>query len=90
MPPLLWHRVFDNRLSFDVWRGVPSGDRAADRRQLARSYATVIKDPLLKGTVEGEFTTASDFAEGALHFTASKTNALAGQATTVSHGWFME
>src|SRR3954471_14402473 len=50
----------------------------------------VIKNVMLKGTVDGEFTTVQDVAEAALFLAAFKTNALTGQSLIVSHGWFME
>ncbi len=50
----------------------------------------VIKDVMLKGTVDGEFTTVDDIAEASLFFAAFPSNALTGQSLIVSHGWFME
>jgi 3-hydroxybutyrate dehydrogenase len=50
----------------------------------------VIKDVMLKDTVDGEFTTVEDVAEAALFFAAFGSNALTGQSLIVSHGWFME
>jgi len=50
----------------------------------------VIKNVMLKETVDGEFTTVEDVAEVALFFAAFKSNALTGQSLIVSHGWFME
>ena len=50
----------------------------------------VIKNVMLKETVDGEFTTVDDVAEAALFFAAFPTNALTGQSLIVSHGWFME
>ena len=50
----------------------------------------VIKNVMLKETVDGEFTTVEDVAQAALYFASSKTNALTGQSLIVSHGWFME
>ena len=50
----------------------------------------VIKDVMLKDTVDGEFTTVEDVAEAALFFAAFRSNALTGQSLIVSHGWFME
>ena len=49
----------------------------------------VIKDVMLKETVDHEFTTVDDVAEIALMLAAFKTNALTGQSITVSHGWHM-
>ena len=50
----------------------------------------VIKNVMLKNTVDGEFTTLQDVAETALFFAAFPSNALTGQSLVVSHGWFME
>jgi len=50
----------------------------------------VIKNVMLKDTVDGEFTTVADVAETALFFAAFPSNALTGQSLVVSHGWFMQ
>ncbi|MEO9188459.1 MAG: 3-hydroxybutyrate dehydrogenase, partial [Acetobacteraceae bacterium] len=50
----------------------------------------VIRDVMLKETVDGEFTTVEDVASAALFFAAAKTNAMTGQSLVVSHGWFMQ
>ena len=50
----------------------------------------VIKDVMLKETVDGEFTTTDDVAQVALMFAGFPTNALTGQSLVVSHGWFMQ
>jgi 3-hydroxybutyrate dehydrogenase len=52
--------------------------------------AEVIRNVMLRETVDGEFTTVDDVAEAALFFAAAKTNALTGQSLIVSHGWCME
>ncbi|HEX9172553.1 MAG TPA: 3-hydroxybutyrate dehydrogenase [Telluria sp.] len=57
---------------------------------LGISEAEVVKNVMLKQTVDGEFTTVQDVAEVALFFAAFPTNALTGQSLIVSHGWFME
>jgi 3-hydroxybutyrate dehydrogenase len=57
---------------------------------LGISEAEVIKNVMLKHTVDGEFTTVQDVAEVALFFAAFPTTALTGQSLIVSHGWFME
>jgi len=59
-------------------------------KELGISEAQVIKDVMLKETVDGEFTTLQDVAQVALFFAAFPTNALTGQSLVVSHGWFME
>ncbi len=50
----------------------------------------VIKNVMLKNTVNGEFTTVEDVAAATLFFAAFETNALTGQSLVVSHGWFMQ
>ena len=59
-------------------------------RELGVSEAAVIRDIMLKDTVDGEFTTVRDVAEAALFFAAFESNALTGQSLIVSHGWFMQ
>ncbi len=56
---------------------------------LGISEADVIKNVMLKDTVDGEFTTVDDVARVALLFAAFPTNALTGQSLNVSHGWSM-
>jgi 3-hydroxybutyrate dehydrogenase len=50
----------------------------------------VIRNVMLKDTVDGEFTTTDDVARIALLFAAFPSNALTGQSLVVSHGWFMQ
>src|SRR5664280_3516891 len=50
----------------------------------------VIKNVMLKETVDGEFTTVADVAEVALLFASFPSSALTGQSLVVSHGWFMQ
>ena len=50
----------------------------------------VIKEVMLKETVDGEFTTTADVAQVALLFASFPSNALTGQSLVVSHGWFMQ
>jgi 3-hydroxybutyrate dehydrogenase len=57
---------------------------------LGISEEEVIRNVMLKETVDGEFTTVRDVAEAALFFAAFETNALTGQSLVVSHGWFMQ
>jgi 3-hydroxybutyrate dehydrogenase len=59
-------------------------------KQFGISEAEVVKNIMLKDTVDGEFTTLDDVAEVALFFAAFPNNALTGQSLVVSHGWFME
>lgn len=59
-------------------------------RALGITEAEVIKNVMLKETVDGQFTTAQDIAEVALLFAAFPSNVLTGQSLIASHGWFME
>lgn len=59
-------------------------------KELGISEADVIKNVMLKETVDSEFTTVEDVAAVALFFAAFKTNALTGQSLVASHGWFMQ
>jgi 3-hydroxybutyrate dehydrogenase len=59
-------------------------------KELGISEADVVKNVMLKETVDGLFTTVEDVAEAALFFAAFPSNALTGQSLIVSHGWFME
>jgi 3-hydroxybutyrate dehydrogenase len=59
-------------------------------KALGISEADVVKNVMLKDTVDGEFTTVDDVAQATLFFAAFPTNALTGQSLVVSHGWFME
>jgi 3-hydroxybutyrate dehydrogenase len=59
-------------------------------KELGISEAEVIKNVMLKETVDGEFTTVADVAETALFFAGFESNALTGQSLVVSHGWFMQ
>jgi 3-hydroxybutyrate dehydrogenase len=58
-------------------------------RQLGISEADV-KNLMLKGTLDGQFTRVEDVAEAVLYFAGATTNALTGQSLIVSHGWFLE
>jgi 3-hydroxybutyrate dehydrogenase len=59
-------------------------------KALGISEADVVKNVMLKETVDGEFTTVQDVAAVALLFAGFETNALTGQSLVVSHGWFMQ
>jgi 3-hydroxybutyrate dehydrogenase len=59
-------------------------------RTLGISEEEVIRNVMLKETVDGQFTTLEDVAQIALLFAAFPTNALTGQSLIVSHGWHME
>jgi 3-hydroxybutyrate dehydrogenase len=68
-----------------VERQIPEQARA-----LGISEQEVIRNVMLKETVDGEFTTLQDVAEAALFFAAFESNALTGQSLVVSHGWSMQ
>jgi 3-hydroxybutyrate dehydrogenase len=59
-------------------------------KELGISEAEVVRNIMLKDTVDGEFTTVEDVAEAALFCAAFQSNALTGQSLVVSHGWFMQ
>ena len=59
-------------------------------KELGITEEQVIKNVMLKETVDGEFTTVDDVAQTALFLAAFPTNALTGQSIVVSHGWFMQ
>jgi 3-hydroxybutyrate dehydrogenase len=59
-------------------------------KTLGISEAEVIKNVMLKETVDGEFTTVDDVAEATLFCAAFPTNAMTGQSFIVSHGWCMQ
>ena len=59
-------------------------------KELGLSEDEVIKNVLLKDTIDGEFTTLEDVSEVALLFAAFPSKALTGQSLVVSHGWFMQ
>lgn len=68
-----------------VDRQIPEQSKA-----LGISEDEVIRNVMLKDTVDGEFTTVDDVAQAALFLAAFPTNALTGQSLIVSHGWCME
>ena len=59
-------------------------------RELGLTEEAVVKNVMLRETVDGEFTTVADVAEIALLFAGFPSNALTGQSIVVSHGWFMQ
>lgn len=59
-------------------------------KELGITEADVIRNVMLKETVDGEFTTLQDVAEVALFFASFPSKALTGQSLVVSHGWFMQ
>lgn len=59
-------------------------------KELNISEEEVIKNVMLKDTVDGQFTTVKDIAECAIFFGGFNSNALTGQSIIASHGWFIE
>ena len=59
-------------------------------RTLGISEEDVVRNVMLKDTVDGEFTTVQDVAEVALLFASFPSNALTGQSLITSHGWYMQ
>jgi 3-hydroxybutyrate dehydrogenase len=59
-------------------------------KELGITEDEVIKNVMLKDTVDGEFTTVEDVAAVAVFFADFESNALTGQSLVVSHGWFMQ
>jgi 3-hydroxybutyrate dehydrogenase len=57
---------------------------------LGISAEAVVRDVMLRETVDGEFTTIEEVAEAALFFASFESNALTGQSLNVSHGWSMQ
>ena len=53
------------------------------------SEQEVVRNVMLRNTVDGEFTTLDDVAQTALFLAAFPTAALTGQSITISHGWSM-
>jgi 3-hydroxybutyrate dehydrogenase len=59
-------------------------------RELGISEQDVVRNVMLKETVDGEFTTVEDVAQTALFLASFGSNALTGQSIVVSHGWSMQ
>ena len=59
-------------------------------KALGISEQDVIRNVMLKETVDGEFTTVEDVAEATLFCAAFPSRAMTGQSLIVSHGWFMQ
>jgi len=59
-------------------------------KELGISEEEVIKNVMLKDTVDGVFTTVEDIAQTALFLAAFPSAALTGQSMVVSHGWYMQ
>lgn len=59
-------------------------------KELGITEEQVVKEIMLKETVDGEFTTAEDIAEATYFFAAFPSNAMTGQSLVISHGWHMQ
>ncbi|PXV53619.1 3-hydroxybutyrate dehydrogenase [Dyella jiangningensis] len=59
-------------------------------KELGISEDEVIKNVMLKDTVDGVFTTVDDIAQTALYLATFPSAALTGQSIVVSHGWYMQ
>lgn len=68
-----------------VERQIPEQARA-----LGISAESVVRDVMLRETVDGEFTTTKEVAEAAVFLVSFESGALTGQSLVVSHGWVMQ
>ena len=59
-------------------------------QQLGITEEEVVKNVMLRETVDGEFTSMEDVAATAVFLASFPTNALTGQSIVVSHGYFMQ
>jgi 3-hydroxybutyrate dehydrogenase len=59
-------------------------------RDLGITEDEVVRNVMLKNTVDGEFTTLDDVAQLAVFLAAFPSKALTGQSVVVSHGWHMQ
>ncbi|MGB3462954.1 3-hydroxybutyrate dehydrogenase [Rhodanobacter lindaniclasticus] len=59
-------------------------------KELGISEDEVIRNVMLKDTVDATFTTVEDIAQTALYLATFPSAALTGQSIVVSHGWFMQ
>jgi len=59
-------------------------------KALGLSEDEVVRNVMLKETVDGEFTTVEDVAACAAFLAGFPSNALTGQSLVVSHGWSMQ
>src|ERR1700754_301027 len=59
-------------------------------RELGISEEDVIRNVMLRDTVDGEFTTLEDIADAALFLASFGSAALTGQSLVVTHGWHMQ
>ena len=68
-----------------VQRQIPEQAQA-----LGISEESVVRDVMLRETVDGEFTTTREVAQAAVFLASFESGALTGQSLVVSHGWFMQ
>lgn len=59
-------------------------------KALGMSEQQVVKDVMLKDTVDGGFTSLADVANTVAFLAGFESNALTGQSIVVSHGWSMQ
>lgn len=59
-------------------------------KELGISEEEVVRNVMLKNTVDATFTTIDDVAQTALYLATFPSAALTGQSIVVSHGWFMQ
>jgi 3-hydroxybutyrate dehydrogenase len=59
-------------------------------KALGISEAEVVKNVMLRETVDGEFTTVEDVANTVAFLAGFESSALTGQSVIVSHGWAMQ
>lgn len=59
-------------------------------KELSITEEEVIKNVMLKNTVDGQFTTTDDVTDAVLFFAGAESNVMTGQSLVVSHGWFMQ
>ena len=59
-------------------------------KELGISEAEVVKNVMLRETVDGEFTTVEDVANTVAFLAGFESSALTGQSVIVSHGWAMQ
>jgi 3-hydroxybutyrate dehydrogenase len=72
--------------------GTPLVDKQIPEQAKAfgMSEAEVVRNVLLKETVDSEFTTAADVANTVAFLAGFESSALTGQSVIVSHGWTMQ
>jgi 3-hydroxybutyrate dehydrogenase len=85
------HGVRANVICPGFVRTALADNQIADQaRTLGISAEAVVRQVMLKETVDGEFTTVEEVAAAALFFASFESNAMTGQSLVVSHGWFMQ